>query len=47
VVEIACIFHILKLAEKDTNYEKKCRVEGIPIVGLIPSLSISMLKEEE
>lgn len=47
IVEIACIFHILKLAEKAPEYAKLCKTEGIPIEKFIPSLSLSMLKEKE
>ena len=35
VVEIACIFHILKVADKDSEYENLNRKKGLPILSLI------------
>jgi hypothetical protein len=47
VVEIACIFHILKVADKDSDYENLNRAQGLPIEQLIPRQSLNMLKEDE
>lgn len=47
IVEVAAIFHIIRTALDDKEYEKLCRVYGFPLEQIIPKKSLSLHSEQE